>query len=235
MPFFDTFFETPPTAFGNWLQTKKANKVWERLQLHHPRIVRMLEIGPGLGEIAKIGMAAQIDYHAIEMNFTRASALRKSGVSIAISYVPPIPAKDEKFDAVVVHNVIEHMPDFSAAIRFLGEIVRVTRGNGLVFINSPDYLAATRHFWDADYTHNFPVTMRRLNQMFRDQGLEIVNKGYFSGPISGGSATLASWSARCFPVEGISFLLGSTSFTNRIHRAQMTFLRNVFMIGRKHN
>ena len=235
MPFFDAFFETPPTAFGKWLQSKKANKVWERLQRHHPRIERMLEIGPGLGELADLGISAHLSYHAIETNFTRASVLRKRGVFVAIAYAPPIPAKDEEFDAVVAHNVIEHMTDFSAAIRFLSEMARVTRGDGLVCINSPDYLATNRHFWDADYTHNFPVTMRRLNQMFSDQGLEIVNRTYFSGPISGISAIFASWVARLFPAEGIRFFAGFTTFSNRIHRLRMTFLRNVFVIGRKPN
>ena len=233
MPFFDAFFEIQPTAFGRWLQSKKAHKVLERLQRHHPRLERMLEIGPGWGELANRSLAAHIDYHAVEKNLSRALHLQKQGVSITIVDVPPISMKNQEFDAVVAHNVLEHMPDFRMAVRLLNEMVRVTRPQGLVCINCPDYLSAGKHFWDADYTHNFPVTMRRLTQMFQDQGLEIVDKAFFAGPISGPSATFLDWMVRLFPGEGIVFWTSSTIFQSRIHRARMTFMRNIFMIGRK--
>ena len=73
MPFFDTFFEIQPTRLGNWLQMKKAEQVFKRLQSHHPRIERILEIGPGFGELANLSVAAGVHYFAIEVNSMRAS------------------------------------------------------------------------------------------------------------------------------------------------------------------
>ena len=112
-------------------------------------------------------------------------------------------------------------------------MVRVAGPNGIVCINGPDLLATGNGFWDADYTHNFPVTARRLSQMYRDLDLEIVDATYFSGPISGLLATPISWLARLAPAGLPGFFAHSSPLWERVYRTRLTFMRNVFVIGRK--
>jgi hypothetical protein len=233
MPCFDSFFELQPTSLGHKLQVQKARQVLHRLQGQHASITRMLEIGAGWGELADLSMDAHIDYHAIDLNRARAVTLVQRNVSVAIAQAPPVPIKDGEFDAVVALNVLEHMPDMPTATHFLREMMRLARPNGLVCNNCPDLLSAGKLFWDADYTHSFPVTMRRLSQMYRDLGLDIVDATFFAGTVSGPLATPISWLARLFPPSPAAFLPLPGPIWERIYRTRLTLLRNVFMIGRK--
>lgn len=233
MPFFDTFFKDKPTALGAWLQDEKARQVLQRLRRSHPQLRRLLEIGPGRGELAALCKGAGLDYQALEPNQLQADALVQQGFEVLLAYVPPIPLQDEQYDAVVALNVLEHMPDFPTAIRFLSEMVRVVRPGGLVCINCPDLMAAQELFWDADYTHNFPVTMRRLQQMFNDQGLKIVDAAFYSGVVPGPLATPLSWAAKGLPEPLLAGLARPLAHPDQIRRFRLTFLRNVFMVGRK--
>ena len=231
MAFFDTFYKEQPTAFGHRLQSQKAKEVLRRLLCKHKRINRLLEIGPGWGELADLCVQKAVVYVAVEANTTRAVDLRHRGFAPIVSRVPPIPAKDKSFDAVVAMNVLEHMPDCLTATRFLGEMVRVAQNEGLICVNCPDIMAAGKLFWDADYTHNYPVSMRRLIQMFSDHGLRIIDATFFSGPVSGAFATPLSAMARLFPASLISVLTAPLVARERILRTRLTFIRNVFVIG----
>jgi cyclopropane fatty-acyl-phospholipid synthase-like methyltransferase len=232
MPYFDAFFDLPPTGIGQRLQMNKARHVLLRLQHQSAALNRVLEIGPGWGELADLCCAAQIQHFAIEVNNLRAASLVKRGIPTVMSYTPPIPLRAGEFDAVVALNVIEHMPDLPTALRFLREMVRVARPGALICINCPDLVFSGSMFWDADYTHNFPTSMRRMIQMYRDQGLTIVDATYFAGTIAGPLATPVGWLARFLPVGLIGYLMRSAVTGDRMRRAQLTFMRNVFIIGR---
>jgi SAM-dependent methyltransferase len=233
MPFFDAFFDQQPTSLGRWLQVHKARQVLRRLKRHHGRIEKLLEIGPGWGELADLCIGAGIHYLAVEANETRAVLLQQRGLAVALTQAPPLPLSSAQFDAVVALNVLEHMPELGTAIHFLAEMARVARPDGIVCVNSPDLLATGSGFWDADYTHNYPVTARRLSQMYRDLDLEIVDAAYFSGPILGPLATPISWLARLVPAGLPGLIGGSSPIWERVYRTRLTFLRNVFVIGRK--
>lgn len=200
-------------------------------QVPHPR--RLLEIGPGRGEFADFCLRAGIDYVALEANLRQANGLHERGAKMIVGFAPPLPLATGDFDAVVAWNVLEHMPDFVAAQAFLREMVRVTRPGGIVGVNTPDLLGAGRLFWDTDYTHSFPTSMRRLRQMFNDEELDIVDATYYSGVVSGALAHPLSWGARAFPEALVGTLVQPIMPRERIYRTRITFLRNVFMLGRK--
>ena len=233
MPFFDKFFQLSPTSFGTKLQDEKIQKVLTRLFQQNSQIKSILEIGPGWGELAAACANLSLSYYAVEINHKMASNLSRRGYDIAMTNVPPLPFVSDNFDAVVALNVLEHMPDLPRAFDFVGEMVRVVRSGGLVCINCPDFLATGYLFWDADYTHNFPTTKNRLNQLLSDHKLNIVDDTYFSGPISGELATPLSWMAKIFPETIFTKFLGRWFNHDRIRRARLTFLRNIFVIGRK--
>lgn len=233
MPFFDNFFDLNPSALGDWLQREKARQMFERVlqQIAVPK--RLLEIGPGRGEFADLCLAAGIEYFALEANVRQAESLHQRGANVLISYSPPLPLNTSDFDVVVAWNVIEHMPDFVAAKSFLAEMIRVTRPGGIVGINAPDVVAGGMLFWDTDFTHSFPTSMRRLRQMFNDEHLNIVDATYYSGVIPGALAHPMSWGAAVFPETLVSMLAAPVMPRERIYRTRITFLRNIFMLGRK--
>jgi SAM-dependent methyltransferase len=235
MPFYDSYFKNKPSRFGKRLLNIKANKVLNLLKLYQPKLNRILEIGPGWGQFAKIVKAEMREYYCVEANFGQATILKNQAIPTVVSLVPPIPFSDNQFDAVVASHILEHMPEYNTANRFISELIRITSPDGLLCINCPDFVVAGSLFWDADYTHNFPVTMRRLIQMYKDHCVEIVYSSYFAGTIQGILATPIGWIARYFPEKLIEAVLKPLLIPGQIHRTRMTFLRNVFVIGRVSN
>ena len=76
--------------------------------------------------------------------------------------------------------------------------------------------------------------MRRLLQMTNDQGLKVVDvvsdsASFISGPL----ATFLSWLARLFPEPLLAVLTKPLWPRERLYRTRLTFLRNVFLIGKK--
>src|SRR5206468_3266999 len=85
----------------------------------------------------------------------------------------PLPFEDDRFDAVVLKDLLEHVEDPVGVVR---EVRRVVRSGGQVFASSPD---AQRWVWD-DYTHRRPFTRKAFRLLFRDQGFDVERVGYES-------------------------------------------------------
>ena len=85
----------------------------------------------------------------------------------------PLPFADAAFDAAVLKDVLEHVPNPGA---LLNEVRRVLRPGASVFASSPD---AQRWVWD-DYTHRRPFTRKAYRLLFADHGFTVVHVGYES-------------------------------------------------------
>lgn len=59
----------------------------------------------------------------------------------------PYPFRNDEFDGIICHHVIEHIPDVMA---FVSELHRITKPGGLIKIVTPHY---TNPGWPADPTH----------------------------------------------------------------------------------
>src|SRR4051794_16575996 len=98
-----------------------------------------------------------------------------------------LPFEDERFDALVLKDLLEHVPDPVAAV---SEARRVLRPGGLLFASSPD---AQRWVWD-DYTHRRPFTRKGFRLLFEDQGLQVERAGYES--VMPGTGIVSGWTRR---------------------------------------
>ncbi len=113
----------PDTFFDHFSRDDKSTKMGTRLVKALSRKIfryaeiasgtNILEIGPGRGVFADICLEKGIEYCAVEPNQQMAASLEKRGANVIRAMVPPLPAIDKEFDAVVMLAVMEHMKTLS--------------------------------------------------------------------------------------------------------------------------
>jgi len=131
---------------------------------------RLLDVGCGTGWLAD----HFAHYTGLDGSPDAVAAAVERGRNVALHDVAePLPCEDASFDAVVMKDLLEHVPDPVALVR---EVRRVLRPGGRVFASSPD---AQRWVWD-DYTHRRPFTRKSFRLLFADQGLAVEHVGYES-------------------------------------------------------
>ena len=113
---------------------------------------------------------------AIEANVTMAERLRSDGFAVTVSTVPPLPAGARE-SVIVMQHVLEHMRGPDEALALMTQCVARLEDNGLLIVCGPDITVMREDFFDCDYTHAFPTSVRRLSQIFHDGGLEVLEGG----------------------------------------------------------
>lgn len=159
----------------------------------------VLEIGPGEGILAGLSRAADIRYRGLERNPTFQSLLEARGFDVVLGSAPPLPFEDKEFDLVCAMHVLEHMVNFEVALELVQECHRVLKPDGMLALAVPDYLRAGIEFFQWDYTHSFPTTVWRVQQILGDAGFEIERIVHFTGSLT---SPFARW-----PVDLIGFIL----------------------------
>jgi len=229
MALYNNYLEIEPTPAGAWLQVRRVQAELQIIRRHHPDFRCFVEIGPGYGVLA--GCLGEFNgvYAAVEANEQIARYVVDRGHRVCIAAVPPLPIQSGSADVVYASHVIEHMPDPAEALFFVQEAWRVLKANGILCLSAPDLRAFGSTFWDADYTHCFPVTMRRIRQLLSDASFAVVDERYFSGPIQGPLSALLSALVKLMPIDSFFAPLAG----ERIARLRLTFLRNICVVARK--
>ena len=136
----------------------------ENLRVQRPRITRLAGVEPLEAEAALAREGAYDDVH--------------------VGYFPDaMPADSERFDCVVLNDVLEHMPD---PWRTLTDVKGVLRSGGYVVASIPSIqylpisLRIVRGQWTytdegtLDRTHLRFFTKATMREMFEDAGFEVV-------------------------------------------------------------
>lgn len=231
MPFFDFWRNKSVTALGRRWTRQAVLFTMRRVQAHVDPLCHVVEIGPGRGTFMRACLARGLQYTAIDANLGFLQGLERGRTVHA--FAPPLPLSDAVADAVVATHVIEHAPGVQQASAMLAEMIRIVRPGGIVVITAPDLLWYKEYFWDCDYSHNFPTSARRLQQMFLDQGLEIVRLEYVFNHLTGTLGALAGYAARAVPYGPPGTLPGSPLYIDQIYKSRLSFARGVFIIGRR--
>src|SRR5690606_23749146 len=100
---------------------------------------KILEIGPGKGDFAKLCVNNKLDYTAIEPNSLMVENLKAQNINVKKDFVPPIDFPDKSFDFIYLADVFEHMSSYSKAIKLIRECLRVLKPAGRICIISPEY------------------------------------------------------------------------------------------------
>lgn len=230
MPFYDYYDDLQPTGLGRAWSRAQARAVLDRMRSARPGARSVLEIGPGHGSFAEACVQSGLAYTALDVNMRLLSRLRTAGHAAVRARAPRLPIADGRYDIAFASHVIEHSPSFPEALAFTAELARVVTPSGLVVLVAPDYLALREDFWHCDYSHGFVTTRRRLFQLLRDVGLQVIGDTYLWGPLQGVSGALAGATigsrltgalARALPGRG----------GERLYKARLTFARAVLIIG----
>ena len=119
---------------------------------------RVLDIGPGDGQIASLSHAAYLPYVAVEGSSAVTEMLRERGLEVHEGYVPPLPTGVAgRFSTCFLLHVLEHMPDHRAASQLFLQVHDTLLPSGTFVVACPDFARWGSDFYDCDYSHCFPV------------------------------------------------------------------------------
>ncbi|MBA7648673.1 hypothetical protein ES703_56461 [subsurface metagenome] len=232
----DTFFnhfgrEDKPTKMGMRLVKALSRRIFRYAEIASG--TNILEIGPGRGVFADICLEKGIEYCAVEPNQQMAASLEKRGANVIRAMVPPLPAIDKEFDAVVMLAVMEHMNSMQDALQLTQQIREVLKPRGKFVICSPDYLNWRHNFFNCDFSHNYVTTRRRLKQLLVNAGFENIKSCYLSGPLTGFLCFLVTALVSRLPFSLFNGLFPDNKVFYKLYKIQLTFLRKVLILAEK--
>lgn len=151
------------------------------------RPVRVLEVGPGHGYFAEACRKSGIEYRYCDTSPSVHRKMSELGFEGYLGFVHDLPPSAETggFDLIWMSHVLEHSPTWTDARGMMDAArARLTDGGAVVVI-SPDVLTWRREFWNVDWSHGYPTSIRNVAQLMSDVGLvDIVAKHHRNGSFS---------------------------------------------------
>jgi SAM-dependent methyltransferase len=193
----------------------------------------VFEVGAGHGFFAEACRDLRLRYSGCEMNEAQAVNLRERGFAVGTATVPPVPAGPQ-VDCVWMSHVLEHMRDHVEARDAVSSAADRLRPGGCLVVISPDIASWKWNFWDVDWSHGYPTSLRRVRELLEDAGLEIIAARYHTATIETSfSAIVLSWLFRLIPYRSLDWVLrraGSREFGHSF--MGMYGWRQILLIGK---
>ncbi len=160
----------------------------------------LLEVGAGWGFVGKSATEQGINYSGVELSERQAYRLREVGLDVVEARVPPYP-DGPVVDMIYAAHLIEHFPTWADAESFVAASRDRLNPGGQLVIVAPDILSWRGRFWDADWSHGYPTTLRRVTQLLQETGMQVEHAEYAGGGRFGHWApSMASFLANLVPV-----------------------------------
>jgi SAM-dependent methyltransferase len=232
MRFFGHFSSGQATAVGDWLTRKTIEQQFHFVMANVPdnQSMEILEIGPGRGDFAaRFIQAGFRNYDILEPDDTLRQLCQRLPLRhVYAEVMPPLPAPSASYDLVIMCDVFEHMNDTAMALAVLKEIHRVLRPGGRFFVLCPDYNHWEADFFNCDFSHSNPTTVRRMNQMLYNLDLTpraaIYHYTFFTG--------ISGWVVGSL-VKFFTTPFSGASIGSRFYSLRLCFLRRFLMIAEK--
>lgn len=231
MKYFDHFARNKSTNIGRFLHDRKVKNNYKYItKFTANKDAEILEIGPNKGDLAKIFLKNKyLNYDIVEPNTMMRKNLIKKGVRNAKDYmIPLLEEKKNSYDVIVLCDVFEHLNDTKEAISFVSEANRVLRKKGILFIYSPDLRDWGLDFWNCDFSHSNPTTLRRTIQLFFNNNLKVLDYKYTYSCFEG---IFGYFISRI--VKTLTFFVSGDSIDLKSYKLRLTFLRRFGIIGQK--
>jgi SAM-dependent methyltransferase len=143
---------------------------------------KVLNAGAGQGTFSTLLEDRGFDVTSVDSSAAALALLRtRARGDVVESDVTSLPFADDTFDAAVLGEVLEHVPDDALALR---EVSRVTRAGGVILISVP---ANPAHFGPADVWagHVRRYTRAALLSLVQGAGLNVEKCDAWGFPFSG--------------------------------------------------
>jgi len=151
-----------------------SRKILDKLESYIPGESHVLEVGPGAGHFARECVKRGYKYIAIDSSHVIRDKLKEMGIDVLDATIPPIPMEEKTVDLFFASMVLEHMPTYIDAIGFIEEGKRVLKPNGIICLTFPNAYPNGKIFWEMDYTHSYFTTPRRVVQLCKHLGLDVI-------------------------------------------------------------
>ena len=122
------------------------------------RQVRHLDAGCGSGLMAR---ELARTHRSFGVDSSRSALIHAKQIRAAFGAMGSLPFESDAFDCTTSFDVLEHLEDDRAA---LGELIRVTKPGGLIFVNVPAFDCLWSD-WDEALHHKRRYTKRTLAEM----------------------------------------------------------------------
>lgn len=75
-------------------------------------------------------------------------------------------------------HVLEHSPTWLAAREMVATCRDLLSEEGFVVVVGPDALSWGSEFWNVDWSHGYPTTIRNVSQLYNDVGFKSISAKY---------------------------------------------------------
>lgn len=149
-----------------------------------PENVRsVFEVGSGLGEFARYTAELRyMRYIGLEPHSCMRDALKDEGFDVRPGTISEF-EMIEKVDLVYAAHVIEHFLDYDEVFEMIEKCRGFLKPKGRMLFLYPDIEKSAALFF-RDYTHCYPTTKKRVEDILSDCGMRVVRSGYYSGPFT---------------------------------------------------
>ena len=132
----------------------------------------VLEIGPGHGYFAEHCRDAGVTYEFCDTSPAVISKMNELRFKGHLGLIQDVAPNLGKYDLIWMSHVLEHSPTWLAAREMVATCRDLLSDEGVVVVIGPDALSWRREFWNVDWSHGYPTTIRNVSQMFSDVGLK---------------------------------------------------------------
>ncbi len=155
------------------LALKVRNILHKRLLKNISPPEEVLEIGIGFGEFARFCRDKKIKYSGIEPNLNLREKLKGEGFQVMDGSLPVLPEMERKYDLVFLGHIIEHLKDYTEVLESFENLKKVLKNTGYIILLYPE-VPKTRWLFYHDYTHSYPTSIRRVEDLLKDSGYRVI-------------------------------------------------------------
>jgi hypothetical protein len=230
------FVNRKPSSFGIPLVSQWHKRMLVIASKYIPNLYNktILEIGAGHGFFAEQCKHNHITYYGHEMNTHQATHLQQAGYAITQATIPPIPT-GHPVQVIWLSHVLEHAATFLEARGMLEACYNRLEPTGYIVIIAPDLFSWKSFFWSVDWSHGFPTTLARVEQLLNEVGFTIHRSMHHTCTMTNSClAYLLSFLFSLFPTKILDHI-SATLIGKRLASNFMAVfgLRQIFIIGKK--
>ena len=174
--------ERKPAEFGNKLIKAWHGRLLQEFSKNEQRsVLNILEVGAGHGQFAQAAVLAGHNYFFVDLSESVFNLMVAKGYKGELGELSALARSSQKYDVIWISHVLEHNKNWVEARQMLADARSCLSSEGKVVIVSPDLLSCKMEFWNSDFSHGFPTTLRNVTQLGSDVGMRIIASKYHRG------------------------------------------------------